>query len=63
MRKKKKEYALYKGDEVLAIGTLDEIANVMEVKKKSIMYYGTPSYEKRGTHRDRRQLIKLDAEA
>lgn len=39
-----KEYALYKGDEFITIGTIDEIAERMGVKKKTIAHYKTPTY-------------------
>lgn len=43
----KKEYALYKGENCLAIGTIKEIAEVMKVKYKTIYFYTTPTYKKR----------------
>lgn len=42
-----KEYALYKGEECLAIGTLKEIAEKMKVKVKTIYFYTTPTYKRR----------------
>lgn len=55
-----KEYALYKGEDMLAMGTLDDIAAEMGVKRRTIIYYGTPSYEKRGRGNNKRKLIRLD---
>lgn len=58
-----KEYALYKGEECLAIGTIKEIAEHMKVKAKSIMFYMSPTYQKRGLglkSNNRRVLIKLE---
>ena len=45
--KSKKEYALYKGEECLAIGTIKEIAEKMNVKYKTIYFYTMPVYKKR----------------
>ena len=39
-----KEYALYKGDKLLIIGTIDEIAKNQNIQKKTIYFnkpYGT----------------------
>lgn len=58
-----KEYALYKGEECLAIGTIKEIAAKMKVSEKSIRFYGSPSYKKRGLgtkSNNKRILIKLE---
>lgn len=41
---KEKEYALYKGEELLAIGTAKEIAKEMKVKPATIYYYGSKAY-------------------
>lgn len=38
------DYALYKGDELLSIGTVEEIAKRMGIKKKTIAHYKTPTY-------------------
>ncbi len=43
----KKEYALYKGEEILAIGTIPEIAEEMKVKRETIAYYNTRAYQNR----------------
>lgn len=56
-----KEYALYKGEECLAIGTIREIAEKMNVKKETIKFYVTPTYKKRiKGSKKRRELIRLD---
>lgn len=39
-----KEYALYKGDELLAMGTKREIAEQLGVSPSTVGYYGTPVY-------------------
>lgn len=45
--RRKKEYALYKGEEILITGTIDEIAKSQNVTKKTIFYYQTPAHLKR----------------
>lgn len=42
-----KEYALYRGDEFVDIGTLDELAKMLNISKKDICFFKTPSYKKR----------------
>lgn len=49
-----KEYALYKGDELLAMGTKREIAEQLGVSPSTVGYYGTPVYARRTTERGRR---------
>lgn len=39
------EYALYRGDDLLYIGTVEELAKAHGVKKRTIIQYRTPSYE------------------
>lgn len=53
------EYALYKGEELLKIGTLDELAEFRKVKRETIFFYATPSYRKRTSEKGLR-VIKLD---
>ena len=45
--RRKKEYALYKGEEILCTGTIDEIAKNQNIKKKTILFYQTPAHIKR----------------
>ncbi|EPS3613684.1 hypothetical protein ACVELQ_001015 [Listeria monocytogenes] len=53
------EYALYKNDELLIIGTLNELATFKNVKRETILLYATPTYQKRTTEKGLR-VIKLD---
>lgn len=56
-----KEYALYKGEECLAIGNIREIAKKMNVKERPIYFYTTPTYKKRvKAGKNRREIIILD---
>ena len=40
-------YALYRGDEFLDIGTKYELAEKFDVKPETIVFYASPSYQKR----------------
>lgn len=51
-----KEYALYKGEELLAMGTKREIAEQLGVSASTVGYYGTPV---RRTSENGRRLVKL----
>lgn len=53
------EYALYKGDELLAAGTAREIADQIGVTEKTAFHYGTPTYQKR-TSENARRLVRLE---
>ncbi|CDG57942.1 hypothetical protein [Streptococcus thermophilus] len=55
---KVKEYALYKGDELLAMGTKREIAKQLGISVRSVTCYGTPSYAKR-TSENAKRLVEL----
>lgn len=58
---KTNEYALYKGDALMIIGTIDEIANALNIKSESVKFYSTPTYKKRTTENARR-LVSLEEE-
>lgn len=56
----KKIYALYKGEEILADGTIKEIAEKMGIKEKSLRFYRTPTYQHRAKNgKNRRALVRL----
>lgn len=57
-----KEYALYKGDELVTIGTVAEIARARGVKEESVLYLKTPSSMKRNNGGKRMVLVDLDEE-
>ena len=59
--KKIKEYALYKGDKFLMIGTIDEIAKAYNIKPDTVKFYGTPTYKKRRQNSED-YLILVDIE-
>ena len=60
------EYALYKGEELLAIGTIRDIAKEMKVKESTIYYYKSKAYKDRlskrkyGLNGNARMLVSLD---
>lgn len=55
-----KQYALYKGDTLLAIGNISQIANKMGVKYRTIAFYKTPTYlKRRETGKNYRELVEL----
>ena len=43
----KKEYALYKGDEFIDLGTKEYLAKILKVEPKTIIYLTSPTYRKR----------------
>ncbi len=40
-----KEYALYRGDKFIEIGTLEELSKKLNVSRKKIFWFKTPSYK------------------
>lgn len=65
MKAKAKEYALYKGEEILAIGTITEIAKNVGLSNSGVLYYKTPTYLNRLRRKNRldgnvRILIELE---
>lgn len=55
-----KIYSLYKGEKEIAFGTIEEIANKLGIKKKSVLFYQTPTYAKRGTGKNKKLLIRVE---
>jgi len=61
-------YALYKGEECLAIGTKEQISKELGIKKETLDYYGTKTYLKEIESRKNtiedgyRTLIKIGKE-
>lgn len=53
-----KEYALYKGEELLAMGAKREIAEQLGVSASTVGCYGTPVYARR-TSKNGRRLVEL----
>lgn len=60
-----KEYALYKGDKLIGIGTATELAKQLNVKRSTIMYYTFPVYQRKlenRKYRNARVIVCLDDE-
>jgi hypothetical protein len=54
-------YGLYKGDELIRVGTKDELARLVGVKPETIYYYTTKAYRKRFKDASRRRIaVRLD---
>lgn len=49
-------YVLYLGDEVIDIGTAEELAERRDVKPSTIYHYSTQAYKKRIKDQDNRLL-------
>ena len=54
---KKKEYALYSGDKLLSMGTLEEIAKEMNVKPDTVYFYKSQAYKRRLHNPDKRGRV------
>jgi predicted transcriptional regulator of viral defense system len=58
------EYAVYKGEELLYIGTIQECAERMNVSPNTVRFYASPAHEKRVFSRKRPKkyliVVKLD---
>lgn len=53
----RKEYALYKGESLIASGSIAEIAKVQGVKPATISFYQSPTYQKRSANGMRLVLL------
>lgn len=64
MRKRsKKDYAFYRGDELVCWGTKEQIAEFTGLSMSSIDFYSTPSHKKRvETGRYRSIVIEIEDE-
>lgn len=59
---REKFYALYKGDEIIAIGTLKELGKLLNVSPRTIFFYSTPTYRKRNKGGNSYIVIRIDDE-
>ena len=63
IKKKPRQYAMYKGEECLAIGTRQEICQEMGIKRKTFEYYRSTAYKERlekRKERNARRIIRLE---
>ena len=58
--KKLKEYAVFKGEEMLAMGTYKEICEKLNISYQTFRYYGTNTYKKRTKEENARRLVCLN---
>lgn len=57
------EYAIYKGDKFIDLGTKEYLAKKLGVKEETIYFYSTPTYKKRSKNNkdnDRMVVIKIE---
>ena len=52
-----KEYALYKGDQFIDLGTRKYLAELLGVTEQTIYFYSTPTYKKRGGENNNRYVV------
>ena len=54
-------YALYKGEEFLSVGTIDEISDELDIKKSTLLHYKAPAYLEivEMSHRDNWRVLHL----
>lgn len=57
---KEKTYALYKGDELLGVGTKKELAELLNIKIETLSFYYTPAYKKRTSPDRGRRLVLIE---
>ena len=53
---------LYKGDDVVDVGTIREIAKRRGVKESTVYYYSMPAYRRRGKGGNRLMLVRAGDE-
>ena len=64
--KNKKEYALYKGDTFICMGTIKEIAEKMGVTVRTVYWWGSPAARRREKRNkikkipNRKALVKIE---
>ena len=59
------QYAMYKGDELLCIGSAKEICKEMNISYKTFQFYRTSHYKKiveNSRLKNRRVVIRIDKE-
>ena len=58
------EFAVYRGEELLVMGTAKECAEFLNIKPKTVKYYSTPTWRKRYEGRKKPEkcliAVKLD---
>lgn len=57
MKKYSNDYALYKGDKFIDLGSKAKLARILGVKISTIVFYMSPTYRKR--HKDPRNATSV----
>ncbi|GEM04137.1 hypothetical protein HMI01_11250 [Halolactibacillus miurensis] len=57
------EYAVYRGDEFIIVGTLEECAERLNTSEQMIKYYSYPSQKKRSEGTNKILVERLDDDA
>lgn len=52
-----KEYALYRGDEFITLGTREYLAEYLGVKPETITFWATPTHRKRIKNEDKCLIV------
>lgn len=60
MERKRWVYALYKGEEILAIGTAKEICEQANIKLSTFHFWCSKWYKKHRLNEKRRVVIRID---
>lgn len=60
MVRHEKCYALYKGEDLMAMGTVREIAEQIGVKRNTVYYYRSKVYAERTSEARGRRLVCLE---
>ena len=61
--RKKGIYVLYKGEDQLAEGNLDELSEKFKIKRKTLLFYQSPAYLKRRltiNNKNYRVLVRVE---
>ena len=58
----KKWYALYRGDNILMVGSMKQIANYLGISEKGASFYSTPAWRRRVNTEVAVYIIKIEEE-
>ena len=53
-------YALYRGDELLTVGTIRELSEYLQVKELTVRFYATPGWLRRINQENAIYIIKIE---
>ena len=59
--KAKRDFAVYRGDEFVTVGTQEEVARELGVKPSTVYFWSTPTYNKR-LKKDSKALVSIRLE-